>query len=94
MVTWYTLTSDLFEVCCRLDLPDRLHQSIPHNDANVCSRVAVGFMRQLPQVRLTQAVGRVAQVETEHLGPGRFLGQRNVDALLKSEHEKEEDVHF
>lgn len=75
----------LFEVGGRLDLPDGLHESVPDDDADVGAGVAVCFVGELPQVGLAQAVWRVAQMETEHLGPSRLLGQRDVDTLLKSD---------
>ena len=75
----------LFEVGGGLHLPDGLHESVPHDDADVGAGVAVCFVGELPQVGLAQAVRRVAQMETEHLGPSRLLRQRDVDTLLKSD---------
>lgn len=69
----------------RLDLPNRLHESIPDDDADVGAGVAVCFAGELPQVGLTQAVWRVAQMKTKHLSPGWLLRQRDVDPLLKSD---------
>lgn len=73
----------LFEVRGRLDLPDGLHEGVPHDDADVGARVAVGFVGELPQVGVAQAVRGVAQVEAEHLRSRRLLRQRDVDALLE-----------
>ena len=79
----YGYCSYLFEVCGRLHLPDWLHEGISHDDANVSAGVAVCLKGELPQVGVTQAVRRVAQVETEHLGPRRFFWEGDVDTLLK-----------
>lgn len=79
-------------MCGRLDLPDRLHEGVAHDDADVCAGVAVRFVGELPQVGLAQAVRRVAQVEAEHLSSRRLLGQRDVDTLLESEREREQDI--
>lgn len=70
---------------CRLDLPDRLHESVPYDDADVGARVAVRFARQLAEVGFAQAVRRVAKVKSEHLGPGLLLRERDVDPLLESD---------
>lgn len=69
----------------RLDLPDRLHERIPNDDADVGARVAVRFARELAEVGVAQAVRRVAKVKSEHLGPGRLLRERDVDPLLESD---------
>lgn len=69
----------------RLDLPHRLHECVPDDDADVSSRVAVCFAGELPQVGLAQAVRRVAQMKTEHLSASWLLRQRDVDTLLKSD---------
>lgn len=78
-------------MCGRLDLPDGLHESVAHDNADVGAGVAVRFVGELPQVGLTQAVRRVAQVEAEHLSSRWLLGQRDVDSLLKPEREQEQD---
>lgn len=75
----------LLEVRGRLDLPDRLHEGVPHDDADVGAGVAVRLVSELAQVGVAQAVRGVAQVEAEHLGPRRLLRQGDVDALLESE---------
>lgn len=72
-------------MCGRLDLPDRLHERVSDNDADVSARVAVRLVGELPQVGVAQAVRRVAQMKTEHLSPGRLLRQRDVDTLLESD---------
>lgn len=69
----------------RLDLPNRLHESVPDDDADVGAGVAVRFAGELPQVGLAQAVWRVAQMETKHLSPSWLLWERDVDTLLKSD---------
>lgn len=79
-------------MCGRLDLPNRLHERIPDDNADVGAGVAVCFVCELPQVGITQAVWRVAQMNAEHLSPGWLLWQRNVDALLKSD--KQQRTHF
>lgn len=84
--------SHLLEVRGRLDLSDGLHEGVTHDDADVGARVAVRFVGELPQVGLAQAVGRVAQVEAEHLSSRRLLGQRDVDSLLEPEREREQDL--
>lgn len=71
-------------MCGGLDLPDRLHERVPDDDADVGSGVAICFACELPQVGLAQAVRRVAQMETEHLSPSRLLRERDVDTFLKS----------
>lgn len=69
----------------RLDLPDRLHESVPNDDADVGPRVAVRFACELPQVGVAQAVRRVAEMKSEHVAAGLFLRKRDVNPLLKSE---------
>lgn len=69
----------------RLDLPDRLHEGVPDDDADVGPRVAVRLLAQGGEVGLGQACGRGAQVQLEHKGAGVLLGQRDVDSLLKPE---------
>jgi len=77
--------SHLFEVSGRLNLPNRLHESVPDDDADVGAGVAVCFACKLPKVDLVQTVRRVAQMKSKHLSPSRLLGQRDVDPLLKSD---------
>lgn len=50
------INAHLFEVCGGLDLPDRLHESVPDDDADVCAGVTVCFVGKLPQVGVAQAV--------------------------------------
>ena len=69
----------------RLDLPNRLHESVPDDDTDVGAGVAVRFVGELPQVSLAQATWRVAQMKTKHLSPSWLLRQRDVDTLLKSD---------
>lgn len=69
----------------RLDLPNGLHERIPHDDADVGAGVAICFAGKLPQVGLAQAVWCVAQMETKHLRPSWLLWERDVDTLLKSD---------
>lgn len=76
-------SAHLLEVRGGLDLPDGLHERVPDDDADVRARVTVRFVGELPQVGVAQAVWGVAQVEAEHLTPGRLLRQWDVDALLK-----------
>lgn len=78
------MSSDLFKVRGRLDLPNRLHESIADDNADVGSGVAVCFAGELPQVSLAQAVWCVAQMKTKHLSPSWLLRQRDIDTLLKS----------
>lgn len=75
----------LLEVGGGLDLPDRLHERVPDDDADVGAGVALGFAGELPQVGVVEGVRRVPQVDPEHLRSGRLLGQRDVDPLLKPE---------
>lgn len=69
---------------CRLDLSNRLHQGVPDDDADVCSRVAVRLLAQSDKVGLRETVGGGAQMELEHEGASVLLGQWDVDPLLKS----------
>lgn len=75
----------LLEVHGRLHLAHGLHQGVPHDDADVGPRVALGLAGQLVNVGVRQRVRRVAQVQLEHLGARRLLGQRDVNALLEPE---------
>jgi len=77
--------SYLFEVRGGLDLPDRLHEGVPHDDADVRPGVAGGLLAQGDVVRLRQGAGGGAQMQLEHEGAGVRLGQRDVDPLLKPE---------
>lgn len=75
----------LFEVCCRLNLPNWLHQSVSDNNADICSRVPVCLLAQRDEVGLCEAVGGGAQVELEHEGTSMLFRQGDVDPLLKPE---------
>lgn len=79
----------LFKVSGWLDLPDRLHESVPYDNADICAGVAIRFVRQLPQVAVAQAVRRVAKMKSKHLGSGRLLRKRDVNPLLKSDAKEE-----
>lgn len=70
-----------------LDQADRLHERVPHDDADVGAGVALRLLAQRHKVRLHQAVGGGAQMQFEHEGAGVRLGQRDVDPLLKPEAE-------
>lgn len=73
----------LFEVCGRLDFSHGLHEGVPHNDADVCARVALRLPGQLLDVGVREAVRRAAQMQPEHLGAGCLLRQRDVNPLFK-----------
>lgn len=66
-----------------LNPPDRLHQGVPHYDADICSGVAVRLLSQGDKVCFCQVVGGGAQVKSEHGGASVLLWQRNVDSLFK-----------
>lgn len=72
------------EVCRRLDLSNRLHESISDNDADICTRVSFCFLAKSHEIRLCEAVGGRTQVEFEHERSGMLLGQWDVNSLLKS----------
>lgn len=73
----------LLEVRGRLHLAHGLHQGVPHDDADVGPRVAVSLAGELLDVGICQGVWGVPQVQPEHLGPRRLLGQGDVDPLLE-----------
>lgn len=78
-----TTPTHLLEVRGRLHLAHGLHQGVPHDDADVGPRVAVGLAGQLLDVGVRQGVRGVPQVQPEHLRPRRLLGQGDVDPLLE-----------
>lgn len=82
----------LLEVSGRLDLPDRLHEGVPDNNADVSPRVALSFLAQSDEVCLRQAVGRGSQMQLEHERAGVLLGQRNVDSLFKPKTRTEDSI--
>lgn len=77
-----------FEVSGRLDPPDRLHEAVSDNDADVSSGVALSLFAQHDKVLLLQAVGCGAQVQFKHVRASVRLRQRDVNALFKSWKEK------
>ena len=76
--------ADLLKVCCLLNLADGLHERVAHEHGNVGTRVALGALGKLAEVRGRELVRRVAEVEREHLGARVDVRQRDVDASLKA----------
>lgn len=77
-------SSHLLEVGGRLDLPNGHHESVSDNDANVCTRVAVGAPGELGEVVWSESVRRVPYVNLKHPSSWRLLGERDVDSLLEA----------
>lgn len=73
----------LFKVGGRLNFADWLHEGVSHHDADVGTRVALGFLPQRDEIGFREAVGGGAEVELEHERAGVLLGKRDVDALFE-----------
>lgn len=50
----------------RLNLPDRLHESISDNDADVSTRVTICLLAQGHEIGFGETVRRGAQIQLEH----------------------------
>lgn len=67
-----------------LNLSDRLHKRISHNDRNIGSGIFVGLLRQLLQVFFGQHVRGISQMNLEHGQSSVLLGQWNINSLLET----------
>ena len=71
-------------MCCVLQLSNGLHKRILDDHRYIGARKAFGLLAEYANLVFCQIVGRRANAELEHFDARSCVGQRDVDAFLKT----------